>query len=67
MQAMLNPLKWKYEDRVGLLVSTIAGAGLGIVVGYRSGNGLLGTLIWALIGAVILGGAFYFGRAAHEG
>jgi len=24
MQAMLNPLKWKYEDRVGLLVSTIA-------------------------------------------
>jgi divalent metal cation (Fe/Co/Zn/Cd) transporter len=66
-QPMLNPLKWKYESQVGLLVSTIAGAGFGILIGYRSENGLLGTLIWALIGAVILGGAFYFGRAAYEG
>jgi hypothetical protein len=60
---MLNPLKWKYESQVGLLVSAIAGAGFGILIGYGSG----GTLIWALIGAVILGGAFYFGRAAYEG
>ena len=65
MQAMLDPLKWKYEDRVGLLVSTIAGAGLGIVVGYRSGNEWLGTFIWALIGAVVVGGAFYSGRASR--
>jgi len=64
---MLNPLKWKYESQVGLLVSTIAGAGFGILIGYRSGNEWLGTLIWALIGAVILGGAFYFARATHEG
>ena len=42
---MLNPLKWKYESQVGLLVSAIAGAGFGILIGYRSGNGLLGTLI----------------------
>jgi len=54
---IINPLKWKYESRVGLLVSAIAGAGFGILIGY----GLLGTLIWALVGAVILGGAFYFG------
>ena len=67
MQAMLNPLKWKYESQVGLLVSTIAGAGFGILIGYQSGNEWLGTLIWALIGAVILAGAFYFGRAAYEG
>ena len=59
---MPNPLKWRYEDQVGLLVSTIAGAGLGIVIGYQSGNRWLGTLIWALISAVILGGAFYFNR-----
>jgi len=58
--AMINPLEWKYENQVGLLVSTIAGAGLGIAIGYQSGNKWLGTLIWALIGAVILGGAFYF-------
>jgi uncharacterized membrane protein YeaQ/YmgE (transglycosylase-associated protein family) len=57
---MLNPLKWKYEDQVGLLVSTIAGAAFGIAIGYQSG--WLGTFIWALIGAVILGGAFYLNR-----
>jgi hypothetical protein len=59
---MLNPLRWKYEDQVGLVVATIAGVGFGIVIGYQSGNEWLGTLIWALIGAVILGGAFYFNR-----
>ena len=64
---MLNPLKWKYESQVGLLVSATAGAGFGILIGYQSGNEWLGTLIWALIGAVILAGAFYFGRAAYEG
>ena len=64
---IINPLKWKYESRVGLLVSAIAGAGFGILIGYRSEYGLLGTPIWALVGAVILGGAFYFGRAAYEG
>ena len=64
---IINPLKWKYESQVGLLVSTIAGAGFGILIGYRSEYGLLGTLIWALIGAVILDGAFCFGRAAYEG
>ena len=64
---MLNPLKWKYESQVGLLASAIAGAGFGILIGYRSEDGLLGTLIWALIGAVAVGGAFYFGRVAHEG
>ena len=59
---IINPLKWKYESQVGLLVSTIAGAGFGIVIGYQSGNGWLGTLIWPLISAVILGGAFYLNQ-----
>jgi hypothetical protein len=60
--AMLDPRKWEYQNQVGLLVSTIAGAGFGIVIAYQSGNGWLGTFIWALTGAVILGGAFYFNR-----
>jgi len=59
---MINPLEWKYKAQAGLLVSTIAGAGLGIAIGYVSGNGWLGTLIWALFSAVILGGAFYFNQ-----
>jgi F0F1-type ATP synthase assembly protein I len=62
--AMLDPRKWEYQNQVGLLVSTIAGAGFGIVIGYQS-NGWLGTLIWALISAVILGGAFYFNRVVR--
>jgi hypothetical protein len=43
-------------------MSTIAGAGFGIVISYQSGNRWLGTFIWAIISAVILGGAFYFDR-----
>ena len=62
---MPNPLKWKHEDQVGLLVSTIAGAGFGIAIASQSGNEWVGTLIWALIGAVVVGGAFYFGRASR--
>ena len=62
MQAMLNPLKWNYQDQAGLIIATLAGAGFGIAISYRSGNEWLGTLIWALIGAVILGGTFYFNR-----
>ena len=59
---MTNRLEWKYVAQAGLLVSTIAAAGFGIVISYQSGNGWLGTFIWALFSAVILGGAFYFDR-----
>jgi hypothetical protein len=62
---MLDPLNWRYEDQVGLIVATIAGAALGIVIGYRSGNEWLGTLIWTLIGAVVVSGALYSGRASR--
>ena len=59
---MINPLEWKYQDQAGLIIATIAGAGFGIVIAYQSGNGWLGTFIWALVSAVILGGAFYFNQ-----
>ena len=62
---MTNPLEWKYLAQAGLLVSTIAGAGIGIVIGHQSGNGWLGTFTWTLISAVILGGAFYVDRVTR--
>ena len=61
---MLNPLKWKYEDQVGLLVATLAGAGLGIIAGgLLVQHGWFNMLIWGLIGAVILGAWVYWYRA----
>jgi len=59
---MTNPLEWKYVAQAGLLGSTIAGAGFGVGIAYQLGNGWLGTFIWALTGAVVVGGAFYFDR-----
>jgi len=53
-QTMLNPLKWKYEDRVGLLVSTIAGAGFGKWIArhtylgaHRRSRRWRGVLFWS--------------------
>ena len=60
---MINPLKWKYEDRVGLLVAAIVGAVLGIATGYSLEHGWFNILIWALIGAVVVSGAVYCYRA----
>ena len=41
-----------YEDRVELLAA-IAGAGLGIVGGYLSGNGWFIMLTWAFVFAIV--------------
>jgi hypothetical protein len=61
----IDPLKWKYVAQAGLLVSAIAGTGFGVVIAYQSGNGWLGTFIWALTGAVVVGGAFYLDRVTR--
>jgi hypothetical protein len=61
-QAMLNPLKWKYEDQVGLIVATSFGAVLGLAMGYSPGH-MWFNLLLALIGAVIVGGWVYWLRA----
>jgi uncharacterized membrane protein YeaQ/YmgE (transglycosylase-associated protein family) len=62
---MINPLKWKYEDQVGLLVATLAGAVLGIITGGSLEHGWFNMLIWALIGAVVVGGWVYWLRASR--
>ena len=54
------------EDRVELLISAAAGAGLGIVAGYLLGHGWLNVVIWALIGAVVVSGAVHCYRAFSE-
>jgi hypothetical protein len=55
-QAMLNPRKWEYVDRLRLLIATAFGAGLGFTNGYSHGRF---NILWALIDAVVVGGAFY--------
>ena len=60
MQAMLDPRKWEYVDRLRLLIAIAFGAALGFTNGYSHG---WFNLLWALIGAVIVGGAFYCYRA----
>jgi hypothetical protein len=57
-RAMIDPLKWKYEAQAGLLVSAIAGTGFGTVIAYQSGNGWLGTFIWAPSALLLSAGRF---------
>jgi len=59
---MLNPLKWKYEDQVGLIIANAFGAMLGLAIGYSPGHEWFNTLL-ALIGAVVFGGWVYWLQA----
>jgi hypothetical protein len=66
---ILNPLKWKPEHRVGLLVASAAGAALGVAIGFARMRGWQfinwveyepgDALFWALIGAIVVGAAVY--------
>ena len=51
------------QDRAELQVAAVIGALLGIVTGYLLGHGWVLTIIWALIGAVVVSGAVYCYRA----
>ena len=53
---MLDPRKWEYIDRARLLITAAFGAMLGFTNGYSHG---WFNLVVALIGAVVIGGAFY--------
>ena len=59
---MLNPLKWKYEDRERLLFAAGFGALIGLATDYFPGD-LWFNILCALIGAVVVGGTFYCYRA----
>jgi hypothetical protein len=46
-------------DRIELLVVAVIGALLGSITGYELGQERLGILVWALAGAVVVGGVVY--------
>jgi hypothetical protein len=48
------------RESLELLLAAVAGAGLGGVTGLVLGHEELGTLIWALVGAVVVSGVVYF-------
>jgi hypothetical protein len=48
------------RDQLELLLAAVAGAGLGGITGIVLGHEELGTLVWALIGAVVVSGVVYF-------
>jgi hypothetical protein len=50
------------RDQLELLLAAVAGAGLGGITGIVLGHEELGTLIWALTGAVVVSGVVYFHR-----
>jgi hypothetical protein len=51
------------QDRARLQLAAVVGAVLGIVIGSLAGKPLLAIIIWALIGAVVVGGVVYCLRA----
>jgi hypothetical protein len=65
----LNPLEWKPEHRAGLAVASAAGAAIGIALGFTRlrGGGFTywldrhsdGAIMWAIVGAVVVGAAVY--------
>jgi uncharacterized membrane protein len=59
-QAMLNPLKWERVDQVRLLLA----AAFGALLGFTTGSGQVWfNLVGALVGAILVGGWFYYYRA----
>ena len=50
------------RDQLELLLAAVAGAGVGGITGIVLGREELGTLIWALAGAVVVSGVVYFHR-----
>ena len=50
------------RDQLELLLAAVAGAGLGGIAGIVLLHEELGTLIWALVGAVVVSGVVYLHR-----
>jgi hypothetical protein len=76
-EMMLNPLHWKTEHRIGLVVSSLAGAIIGLVVGFETtrwkGISLVWWIenrpddaaLWALIGLSVVAAAIYCWRISN--
>jgi len=76
-ETMLNPLHWKAEHRVGLVVSSLAGAIIGLAVGFETTRWKGISLVWwienrphdaarwALIGLVVFAAAIYCWRISN--
>ena len=59
---MLNPLKWERVDQARLFFAVAFGA----LLGFASGSGSVWfNILCALIGAVLVGGWFYYYRASR--
>jgi hypothetical protein len=55
-----------YEDRrLGLLIAAVVGAVLGGVTGIVLGYGPAYTVLWALLGAVVVGELIYWLRGFY--
>ena len=54
------------RDQLELLLAAVAGAGVGGITGIVLGREELGTLIWALIGAVVVSAVVYFHRSLRR-
>ena len=54
------------KTQIELILVALAGAGLGGITGIVLGHEELGTLIWALAGAVVVGAVFYCLRAFRQ-
>ena len=59
---MLNPFRWKFEDRVRLILAAGFGALVCLATDYFPGD-LWFNILCALIGAVLIGRTFYCYRA----
>jgi hypothetical protein len=69
---MLNPLRWKPEHRGALFGASGVGAVLGVLFAYTyAGAGSISyfltlnpidTLLWAAMGAILVGGTVYAWR-----
>jgi uncharacterized membrane protein len=61
--AWRKPVAMTDPDRVKLQIAAVIGAVFGALTGYVAEKPLLGVLIWALIGAVVVATAVYCYRA----
>ena len=54
------------KPQIELILVALAGAGLGGITGLVLGHEELGTLIWALAGAIAVGAVFYCLRSFRQ-